>query len=83
MKKNDLLKNICLLQLDTLKLNIHLDIFPNDIDSKKELNQISQKLNTLLNDYNLKFDSLSTYNSLYIEDPEIWTSDPWPLNPIK
>ena len=83
MKKNDLLKNICSVQLDVLKLNMHLDIFPEDTDSKESLKNMSQKLNALLTEYETNFDSLSYFNSSYIEDPEIWTSDPWPLNYIE
>lgn len=78
MNKYDLLDRIQSTQLDALKLNMHLDVFPNDKKSKDEFEKLSYELDCLLSEYQNSFGPLSNFGLSYIENPVLWTSDPWP-----
>ena len=82
MNEQDLLNKIRELQFFAVELNLYLDNFPNNKKATEDYEKVSKQLDVLLASYESNFGPLRNFGSAYIENPELWTSNPWPWENI-
>lgn len=78
MSLNKLINSIQKLQFAAVELNLYLDNFPNNKEAKKKYEEISCKLNELINIYETKYGPIRNFGAAYVVDPISWTKQPWP-----
>ena len=78
MNSEKMMDKIQKLQFAAVELNLYLDNFPENKKAKKEYEEVSCKLDELINDYETKYGPIRNFGAAYVEDPCSWTNDPWP-----
>lgn len=78
MYDNPLVIDIMKYMFYAVDLNLYLDNFPENSKATKDYKMISEKLNSLICQYEESYGPLTNFGSSSIEDPEKWTSCPWP-----
>lgn len=78
MERLELLEKIMKYQFYAVDLNLFLDNFPSNKEATKDLEEISNKLRSLVKDYEKSYGPLTNFGSAYIQDPELWINTPWP-----
>ena len=82
MNEQDLLNKIRELQFFAVELNLYLDNFPDNQKATEDYQKVSKQLDVLLASYESNFGTLRNFGSAYIENPELWTYNPWPWENI-
>ena len=77
MYENPLLIDIMKYMFYAIDLNLYLDNFPTNSKATKDYKMVSEKLDSLICQYEQAYGPLTNFGSS-IEDPEKWTSCPWP-----
>ena len=78
MKKLEFLNLIQKVQFYAIELNLYLDNFPDNEEATKDYEEISKELDKLINEYEYKYGPIRNFGSAYIENPLLWTDEPWP-----
>ena len=78
MNENELLYKIMKYIFYAVELNLYLDNFPTNSKATKDYKMVSEKLDSLICQYEQAYGPLTNFGSSSIEDPEKWTSCPWP-----
>ena len=78
MKAFELMNHIQKLQFYAVELNLYLDNFPNNKEAREDYENISKKLDKLINQYEYEYGTIRNFGSAYVEDPSSWVNQPWP-----
>lgn len=78
MNIDELMYEIQKLQFAAVELNLYLDNFPNNKQACEDYQQVSKRLNALIKEYEIHYGPLKNLGAAYIQNPEKWTSQPWP-----
>lgn len=78
MKSFELMNNIRKFQFYAIELNLYLDNFPNNKEAREDYQEISKKLDKLINQYECEYGTIRNFGSAYIENPSSWVNQPWP-----
>ena len=78
MHDDELLRDIMKLQFYAVDLNLYLDNFPNNKEAVEDYKKVSYKLDELIKLYEKNNGALSNFGSAFYENPQCWTSSPWP-----
>lgn len=78
MSENPLLLDIMKYMFYAIDLNLYLDNFPKNHQATEDYKMVSEKLDCLVKQYEQTYGPLTNFGSSSMEDPEKWTSCPWP-----
>lgn len=78
MDKFELLDKIMKYQFYAVELNLYLDNFPDNEEATKDYEEVSAKLQCLVNGYENLYGPLTNFGSAYVQNPELWVNSPWP-----
>ena len=78
MSKDKMMCEIQRLQFAAVELNLYLDNFPNNKEAREDYENISKKLDKLINQYEYEYGTIRNFGSAYVEDPSSWVNQPWP-----
>lgn len=78
MKAFELMNHIQKLQFYAVELNLYLDNFPNNKEAREDYENISKKLDKLINQYEYEYGTIRNFGSAFVEDPISWVNQPWP-----
>lgn len=78
MNENELLCKIMKYIFYAVELNLYLDNFPTNQQAIDDYNEVSRKIDFLVCKYERCYGPLTNFGNASIENPEKWTSNPWP-----
>ncbi|MBC5627738.1 spore coat protein CotJB [Clostridium sp. NSJ-6] len=78
MNENELLYKIMKYIFSAVELNLYLDNFPTNQKAIDDYNELSRKIGFLVCKYEKCYGPLTNFGTASIENPEKWTSNPWP-----
>lgn len=78
MDKKNLLENIRRYQFYAVELNLYLDNFPNCSDAIEDYDKVSNRLLSLIAEYESSYGQLVNFGMASNNDAVSWTEDPWP-----
>ncbi len=76
--RNELLREIQRWQFRIIELTLFLDTHPNDQRALADYNQSSQRLRTLVDEYEKRYGPLSNWGLAPSGSPWAWACGPWP-----
>ncbi|MDD6796409.1 MAG: spore coat protein CotJB [Clostridiaceae bacterium] len=78
MNRNDLMKEIMKYQFAAVELSLYLDNFPENKEAEEDFCKISNKLKSLICEYERNYGQLINFGISSNIDSRSWTRNPWP-----
>lgn len=78
IKRSELMNKIRELEFAAVDINLYLDNHPTCQQALNDYNSLSEELNKLKREYEMKYGPLSHFGSAPSQYPWRWVSEPWP-----